>query len=755
PTGGSTTTPTCSTCTTTHPIAPAIIAVSKSASPATGTAVAAGDTIDYSLEAVIGTAANESDLVLTDTLSVGQTLGTLPAGCTVAGQVITCTIPAGTAPGTYSFTYPATVNQSTTGSVSNAVVPTGGSATAPTCTTCATTHPIAPAVIAVSKSSIPATGTAVAAGDTIDYSLEVVIGTAANTSDLVLTDTLSAGQTLGTLPAGCTATGQVITCTIPAGTAPGTYSFTYPATVNQATTGSVSNAVVATGGSATAPTCTACTTTHPIAPAIIAVSKSANPATGTIVVPGDTIDYSLEAVITTAANASDLVLTDTLSAGQTLGTLPAGCTASGQVITCTIPAGTVPGTYSFTYPATVNQTAAGSVNNAVVPTGGSSTAPTCTTCTTTHPIAPAIIAVSKSSIPASGIMVATGDTIDYSLQAVITTAANESDLVLTDTLSAGQTLGTLPAGCTATGQVITCTIPAGTVPGTYSFTYATTVNQTAAGSVSNAVVPTGGSSTAPTCTTCTTTHPVTPAIISVSKSASPTTGTTVAAGDTIDYSLQAVIGSAANEFPLVLTDTLSAGQTLGTLPAGCTAVGQVITCTIPAGTVPGTYSFTYPATVNQTATVSVDNSVVPTGGSTTAPTCTACTTTHPVAPAIITVSKSSTPASGTAVAAGDTIDYSLQAVITTAANASDLVLTDTLSAGQTLGTLPAGCTATGQVITCTIPAGTAVGTHTFTYPATVDQDAVGAVSNNVAPTGGSATAPTCTTCTTTHPIAPA
>ncbi|MGQ3892899.1 hypothetical protein, partial [Legionella sp. CNM-4043-24] len=516
---------------------------------------------------------------------------------------ITCTIAAGTAPGTYSFAYPATVNSTTTGSVSNSVVPTGGSSTAPTCSTCTTTHPIKPAIIAVSKSSNPATGTAVGAGDSITYTLQAVISTAANASPLVLTDTLSAGQTIGTLPAGCTASGQVITCTIAAGTAPGTYSFAYPATVNSTTTGSVSNSVVPTGGSATAPTCSTCTTTHPIKPATIAVSKSASPVTGTTVVPGDVIDYSLQAVISTAANASPLVLTDTLSAGQTIGTLPAGCTASGQVITCTIPAGTAPGTYSFTYPATVNQTATISVDNSVVPTGGSATTPTCTNCTTTHPIAPAIIAVSKSASPATGTTVVPGDIIDYTLQAVISTAANASPLVLTDTLSAGQTIGTLPAGCTASGQVITCTIAAGTAPGTYSFTYPATVKPTATVSVSNAVVPTGGSSTTPTCTNCTTTHPVAPAIIAVSKSASPATGTTVVPGDIIDYTLQAVIGTAANASNLVLTDTLSAGQTIGTLPAGCTASGQVITCTIPAGTAPGTYSFTYPAAVNQTATV--------------------------------------------------------------------------------------------------------------------------------------------------------
>ncbi|MGQ3890895.1 prealbumin-like fold domain-containing protein, partial [Legionella sp. CNM-4043-24] len=743
PSGGSATTPTCTNCSTTHTVTPATILVSKSSNPASGTVVAAGDTVDYTLQADISLSGNDSDLILTDTLSAGQTLGTLPAGCTVAGLVITCTLPANSTPGTYTFTYPVTVDQTAITQIKNKVVPTGGSSSGVACMHCSTTHPIAPAIIAVSKSSVPATGTTVVAGDAIDYSLEAVIGTAANESDLVLTDTLSAGLTIGTLPAGCTATGQVITCTIPAGTAPGTYSFTYPATVNQTATVSVDNSVVPTGGSATAPTCTNCTTTHPIAPAIIAVSKSSNPATGTTVAAGDSIDYSLQAVIGTAANESDLVLTDTLSAGQTIGTLPAGCTASGQVITCTIPAGTAPGTYSFTYPATVNQTATVSVDNSVVPTGGSATAPTCTNCTTTHPIAPAIIAVSKSASPATGTAVAAGDTIDYSLQAVIGTAANESDLVLTDTLSAGQTIGTLPAGCTASGQVITCTIPAGTAPGTYSFTYPATVNQTATVSVDNSVVPTGGSATAPTCTNCTTTHPIAPAIIAVSNSSNPATGTAVAAGDTIDYSLQAVIGTAANESDLVLTDTLSSGQTLGTLPAGCTATGQVVTCTIPAGTAPGTYSFTYPATVNQTATVSVSNAVVPTGGSTTTPTCTTCTTTHPIAPAIIAVSNSANPATGTVVAAGDTIDYSLQAVITTAANESDLVLTDTLSSGQTLGTLPAGCTASGQVVTCTIPAGTAPGTYSFTYPTTVNQTATGSVSNAVVPTGGSTTTPTC------------
>ncbi|MGQ3892902.1 DUF7507 domain-containing protein, partial [Legionella sp. CNM-4043-24] len=310
--------------------------------------------------------------------------------------------------------------------------------------------------------------------------------------------------------AGCTATGQIITCTIPAGTVPGTYSFTYAATVNQTAAGSVSNAVVATGGSSSAPTCTSCTTTHPVTAAAITVSKSASPASGTAVAAGDHIDYSLQAVISSAASTSDLVLTDTLSAGQTLGTLPAGCTATGQVITCTVPAGTVPGTYHFAYQATVNQTATGSVSNRVVPTGGSSTAPTCSNCTTTHPITAAAITVSKSASPASGTEVKVASSIAYTLKTVISSTSSTSDLILRDTLSPGQTAGVMPPGCTIAGQIITCIIPGGTAPGTYNFQYSATVNKNASGSVSNAVTASGGSSTAPACSQCATAHPVKP-----------------------------------------------------------------------------------------------------------------------------------------------------------------------------------------------------------------------------------------------------
>ena len=90
-----------------------------------------------------------------------------------------------------------------------------------------------------------------------------------------------------------------------------------------------------------------------------------------------------------------------------------------------------------------------------------------------------------------------------------------------------------------------------------------------------------------------------------------------------------------------------------------------------------------------------------------------------------------------------------------------VTLADTLGAGLTLVngavTTPAGasCSAAGQAVTCELPAGAAVGTHVFTYKATVDRDATIKVDNIVVPSGGDN--PTCTAandCVTEHPVVP-
>jgi|GEM_PF-920871 len=759
PTGGTPEGPACTTCSTTHPLANPAIAVMKLSNPPSGASVTAGQTITYTLLATVSQAALTSPLVLTDTLSANQTFGSVTAaGSFTCTGSLQCTLPTGAVPGTYALNYTATVNNDASGSVGNNVVPSGGSPTPPTCATCSTTHPLANPAITVVKSSNPASGASVTAGQTITYTLTATVTRAALTSPLVLTDALSANQTFGSVTAAgsFTCTGSV-QCTLPSGTVPGTYAVSYTATVNNDATGSVSNNVVPGGGSPTPPTCTTCSTTHPLANPAITVVKSSNPASGTSVTAGQTITYTLTATVTQAALTSPLVLIDTLSANQTFGSVTAAgsftCTGSLQ---CTLPSGTVPGTYAVSYTATVNNNATGAVGNNVVPSGGSPTPPTCATCSTTHPLKPTVT-VTKSSNPTSGSTVSAGDTITYTVQVVVANAPLANLLTLTDTLSANQTLGTVTNGSFSCSGALVCTLPAGTAPGTYTLTYAATVNANASGNVTNAVVPSGGDN--PTCSgSCSTTHPLADPAIAVVKSSNPTSGTSVTAGQTITYTLTATVTQAALTSPLVLADTLSANQTFGSVTAAgsftCTGSLQ---CTLPSGTVPGTYAVSYTATVNNDASGSVGNNVVASGGSPTPPTCTTCSTTHPLANPKIVYSKTSNPASGSTVTAGQTITYTLKAVVSDAALISPLVLTDTPSANQTFDSVTAAgsFTCTGSV-QCTLPSGTVPGTYTVSYTATVNNNASGSVGNNVAATGGSPTSPTCDptgACTTTHPLA--
>ncbi|SDQ34854.1 OmpA family protein, partial [Pseudoxanthomonas sp. CF125] len=623
-------------------------------------------------------------------------------------------------------------------SVSNSVSTNTGS-----CVACTTTNPVTPTVT-VSKSVNPGSGTAVSVGATLTYTLTVNVANAPTTADVVLTDVLGAGLTVvSPLPAGCTPSGQTITCILTTGSAIGTHTFTYTATVDATATTSVSNSVTTNTGN-----CVACTTTNPVTPTVT-VSKSVNPGSGTAVSVGATLTYTLTVDVANAATTTDEVLTDTLGAGLTVvSPLPAGCTSSSQDITCTVTAGAAIGTYTFVYTATVNADATTSVSNSVVPSTG-----TCGTCTTINPLTPTIT-VSKSVNPASGTAVSVGDTLTYTLTVNVANAATTAAEVLTDTLGAGLTAGTLPAGCTAAGQVITCTLATGAAIGIHTFIYTATVDAAAATSVSNSVTTSTGN-----CASCTTTNPVAPRV-AVNKTANPISGETVEVNDIVTYTVTVTVANSATIAAVSLIDTVSAGQTLlpatFQVPAGgaCNAVAGGLECSLAAGTTPGSYAFTYQVQVDAGATGSIGNTVVANGGGGEEPDCQSCSTEHRVAEPIVAVTKSSDPGGGATLQVGDTIQYTLTVDVSQAATTSDLVLDDTPSAGLTLGALPAGCTPSGAGLRCVLASGSAPGTYTFTYPATINANTGATVSNVVLANGGGSqqNPPSCSTCSIEHQV---
>jgi len=719
-------------CSTRHPVDPTIL-VNKSAIPASGSPVSVGDTLAYTLRVDVANAVTGEDVVLTDTLGAGLTLGILSPDCSAVGQVITCTLDAGAAIGPHTFGYTATVDDDATTTVGNSVSVTTDNAI---CGTCSTSHPVNPTIL-VSKTATPDSGTSVSVGQSLTYTLSVDVANAATNKDVELTDTLGTGLTLDTLPAGCSADGQEITCTLAAGAAIDEYTFTYTATVNEDATTEVKNSVETTVGVCETE---ACSTSHPVNPTIL-VSKSATPASGTSVSVGDLLTYTLSVDVANAATNEAVELTDTLGTGLTLDTLPDGCSANGQAdeqkITCTLAAGAEIRTHTFEYTATVNEDATTEVENSVTTDDGD-----CGTCSTSHPVNPTIL-VSKSATPDSGLAVSKGETLTYTLRVDVANAATNEAVVLTDTLGAGLTRGTLPSDCGVSGQVITCTLAAGAPIGAHTFEYTASVNDNATTEVKNSVETNVGDCKPGA--SCSTRHPVDPTIL-INKTASPASGTAVSVGDALTYTLTVGVANAVTDEDVVLTDTLGTGLTLGTLPDGCSADGQEITCTLAAGAAIDEYTFTYTATVGEDATTEVENSVTTDDG-----VCgTSCSTSHPVNPTIL-VSKSATPDSGTSVSVGQSLTYTLSVDVANAATNKDVELTDTLGTGLTLDTLPAGCSADGQEITCTLAAGAAIDEYTFTYTATVNDEATTTVRNSVTTDDGVCESGTCTT---EHPVNP-
>ncbi|HSX65454.1 MAG TPA: isopeptide-forming domain-containing fimbrial protein, partial [Pseudoxanthomonas sp.] len=309
--------PECTTCTTEHPIALPTITTVKTADPADGNEVRQGDTLTYTLTTTIATSATTAPFVLTDTLGAGLSFGAVTdAGGFACSNELVCELPAGTVPGTYAVTYTATVDADATGTVGNSVVVTSnGGDPDPECNTCSTEHPIALPVITIVKSANPGAGVEVSVGDTIEYTLTVTIQNAAIPSELRLTDTPGAGLTVGAMPAGCsTASSTQIVCTMAAGTAPGTYTFVYPATINPAANGEVRNTVTGEHiGSRIEPICESCDTSHVVRDAAeLRIVKTAGVRTARI---GDMVRYTLTVENLGASNLTNGTVVDTPPAG--------------------------------------------------------------------------------------------------------------------------------------------------------------------------------------------------------------------------------------------------------------------------------------------------------------------------------------------------------------------------------------------------------------------------------------------------------
>ncbi len=688
---------------------------------------AVGDVLSYSyLVTNSGNTTITAAITVSDDRIATVTCPALPAGGLAPTQSITCTA-----------TYTVTQADIDAGTVTNIASASDGTTTSPTdtVTVTATRNP----ALTIDKTTT--TPSYAAVGDVLSYSYLVTnSGNTTITAAITVSDDRIATVTCPALPAGGLAPTQSITCTA-----------TYTVTQADIDAGTVTNIASASDGTTTSPTDTV-TVTATRNPAQelekLLTGNADGDASGTVSV-GDVLTYTVTMTNTGNTTLANVVVSDALIIPNSNT-----CASVAPGATCQL-VGTYTVTQADADAGNIRNTAL--VTSPVCPAG--STDPACTT-TIDTPVENPVVTYSKSVVLPSGqTEVSVGDTLTYAISVTVANARTTEPLTLTDTLGTGLDLGAVSAGvfsCSGTNPLV-CTLSAGTVPGTYTVTYTATVNDQATGTVNNAVVGTGDD--APTCAgTCTTETPVTeplPPLVTYTKSAALPSGQTDArVGDTVTYTLTTTVVNAVTTSDVVLTDTLGMGLTFGAVTnAGaytCNSSNPLV-CTLPVGTVPGTYTVTYTATVNDQAVGTVDNAVVGTGDD--APTCAgSCSTQTPVAAPRVVVSKSSDPGTGAQVQVGQTVRYTLTVDISGSALREALVLVDTPDRGLTLGALPAGCTFDGTRLTCQLPAGTPAGVHTLTYEAVVNPNAGPVVGNQVSATGGGGELPTCTTCSTEHEL---
>ena len=471
---------------------------------------------------------------------------------------------------------------------------------------------------------------------------------------------------------------------------------------------------------------------------------------GATVKPGDTLTYQLSVTHTSGAPISGISLTDNVTAilaNATLGTLPAGVTLSGTTLTWAVPTLST-GTLTVTYQATVKAGAWGvSLKNAV--TGG----PCEEDCETENPT-PAYT-LTKSSVPVDGSTVEPGETVVYTLTVKNTSDAILEGFAVTDNLANvlnnAELAVPLAGGLTLAGTTLTWAIPTLAPDATATVSYTVTINDGAWGvTIGNVATPGDGGECVIDCDT---EHP-TPEY-SLTKFSDPGSGSTVEPGDTITYYLRAENTSDAILEGHTATDDVSdvlTHATLGALNSALTLDGTTLTWAIPTLAPDQAVTISFTAVVNEGEWgVSIRNVATPDDAGECPPD--ECTTEHPTPS--YTLAKSSDPADGTTVKAGQTVTYTLTATNTSEGVLTGAIATDDLSDILDNATLTqplaSGLTLTETTLTWAIPVLEPGKSVTVSYTVTVMEKQVAQTLRNVVtPSDGGECPPD--ECTTEHPI---
>ncbi|MES2249070.1 MAG: hypothetical protein V4645_17450 [Pseudomonadota bacterium] len=457
------------------------------------------------------------------------------------------------------------------------------------------------------------------------------------TADTILTDDVPPSLAIGQLPAGCTRAGQVVSCKVPVGVKD-PMSFVIPVTPLASAAPSVTNTAKASGGGDAAcngtDACTSTTTTPVALPLTITSTKtaSANP----MVVGAPNLFYSLFVTVANETTTAPIGLTDFLPAGMNLRGAPTlipgtttgtlvGCPTIGSGVFCNVAAGVAPGTFEIRIPVSVGTPAVGlnkGTNTANLSGGGD---PACTTalneaCDSTTPPTSVDMMQLKLQKTVSVAKFFVGVPASYTLKLSSNGSPTTAPAQITDAMSPSLRIGTLPAGCTAVLQNVTCTVPPGMTT-SHSFVIpvtplpsAVTVGAPVSYIVNVAKASKGGDpycAETGVCLSTTNTPVAFPLTITSTKTASANPLIVGATGQF--YTVAVKVEHEPTSAPLFVEDMLPTGITLAGPPvliartttgvlSGCPAAGSLISnCSVAAGVAPGTFEIRIPVFVEETA----------------------------------------------------------------------------------------------------------------------------------------------------------
>lgn len=586
----STPSPTATASPTATSIPQADLVINKSASV---DPVLAGANLTYILDITNNGPAAATGVTVTDNLPPAVNLvsaASSQGGCTGTGT-LTCTLGDISPGGAASITVVVNVPAGAAGTLANSATVSAGQADpnpANNTATAVTTISRA-ADLAISKSDSP---DPVAAGQTLTYTLSAVNNGPSTATGLTVSDTLPAGLTFISASSGCSQAGGMVTCTVSSLASGGNAQYQVVVALPAGITGTLTNqAEINAAETDPNPANNTAVVTTTVTPAAdLSITKSANPGS---VNAGQPINYMLSLTNNGPANATGVVITDTLPPGVTVITAP-GCAINGNILTC--PAGNVDSGKDANQVIIVRvnpETPPGSITNLAQvggsefdPIPGNNTATVGAIITTSADLAASISAAPEVAIP--------GGSLAYTIVVSNSGPSAAAGAVITDTLPANVAFTSAPAGCThATGRV---TCDAGSLASGASRTYQVVVDvdPAASGTLINSATVTGseadpdtGNNTATISTTV-----LVEADLVISKSDSPDP---VVAGDTLTYTLAITNNGPAIATGVVFTDTLPAAVAFASAPAGCTHTAGVVTCAV--GSLASGATRTYPVVV--------------------------------------------------------------------------------------------------------------------------------------------------------------